>query len=103
MMLLNLGIVPTENHSKITPICRSHADYYVVIVVKNFNPESADLNGINKTWLCIPFLKYMLGLCYRNGFGVEKDDRKACPRCRSLSMIFAQNITNDAAGLLMDK
>ena len=48
MMLLNLGIVPTENHSKITPICRSHADCYVVIVVKNFNPKSVVLNGFNK-------------------------------------------------------
>ena len=41
------GLSP-ENRSKITPIGRNHADYYVVIVVKNFNSKSVVLNGINK-------------------------------------------------------
>ena len=40
--------LPPENRSKITPIGRNHADYYVVIVVKNFNSKSVVLNGINK-------------------------------------------------------
>jgi hypothetical protein len=46
-----LGIfsnTPPENRLKITPIGRSHADYYVVMVVKNFNSKYAVLNGINK-------------------------------------------------------
>ena len=47
-MLLNPGTIPVENHSKITPIGRNDADYYVVIVVKFFNSKCAVLNGINR-------------------------------------------------------
>ena len=51
-MLLNLGIVPTENQSKITPICRSHADDYIVIVVKDFNSKYAVLIFFHLYFCC---------------------------------------------------
>ena len=52
MFLNPWGLSPPENRPKITPMGRSHADDYVVIVVKDFNSKYAVLTFFHLHFCC---------------------------------------------------